>query len=121
MDVDKLIDMTLCGRNPATVLEDVVSGSTALLSPATASIHRPGGSVTSVKVVRSYFDSYGRLKFCTLEDVQVTPDSDPRLQELVQYAELAPADHVILDWLDGYEGPLDEIYRRVTSSFCLAL
>lgn len=79
-----------------------------------------GISHQAEKPLKTFFDGYGELRFCTEDDILINPNSDSRLQELMLYAEALDVDNPLFDLFETYEGTLDNLYKRVTDAFTLA-
>lgn len=70
--------------------------------------------------LRSFFDGYGDLRFCTEDDVLIDPSSDPRLEELIEFSNNLPADHELFSVFQSFTGTLDELHQAVVGSYHLA-
>jgi hypothetical protein len=71
------------------------------------------GAAYSGGKLRTFFDAYGELRFCTESNVLIDPDSDSRLSEIVKYSDHLDDDQDLLDFLQSFSGSLDELYREV--------
>lgn len=116
---DLLIEYVLSGTPPKVVLDNAINGSIAPVRHHETSIPRYSIGGRVLTNIKAYFDSYGDLRFCTPENVLIDPSIDERLQELINFSESASADHDVLSILNGFEGSLDELYRRVKLNWSL--
>ena len=116
--VESLIDSVVDGSTPFNVLHSYIAapGHFVLTEDDTISV---GVKYDSRGSLRTFFDGYGRLRFCTENDVLINPDSDHRLQELMQYADALDVDNPLFDLFESYEGSLDVLYKQVTDAFSL--
>jgi hypothetical protein len=67
-------------------------------------------SVINDVLIRSYFDAYGDLKFCSLNDVLIDPTSDYRLTEIHKSVK---NNHKLVEFLGSYQGSLNSLYQRI--------
>lgn len=58
--------------------------------------------------IKSYFDSYGELKFCTLSNVLIDHTTDYRLIEIKK-----SVNNKTVELLSNYKGSLNSLYQRV--------
>ena len=67
--------------------------------------------------IRTFRDLYGNVSFATTEDVLIDPDSDVRVALLNNIAndQSWPAESMIHDQFENYEGSLNTLTRRVLS------
>lgn len=117
--VDKLIGMVLEGRSPQYALQIYLADQWTPLREASDTIGI-GVLFDAENPIKTFFDGYGRLRFCTENDVLIDPSSDSRLQELMQYADALDVDCPLFDLFERFEGTLDSLYRKVTDAFYLA-
>jgi hypothetical protein len=118
--VEALIDMVVEGQAPEHVLQIPLAGSVDRMHGINVPIEI-GKQLKAGESIRTYFDSYGSLRFCSLsDDVLINPASDSRLQELMQYADALSVDSPLFDLFESFEGTLEDLYQQVTDGFSLA-
>ena len=66
--------------------------------------------------VRTFFDS-GLLCFATLDDIMIDPAIDTRVEQIVAMVNTNtwPANHPMIEKLEGYEGSLSNLHNQVLS------
>lgn len=117
--VEAMVDSVLAGQTPHHVLQILLAGSVDRMRGMNESIWT-GKPIKAGECLRTYFDSYGDLRFCSLaDDVLINPASDSRLQELMQYADALSVDSPLFDLFEAYEGTLEDLYQKVTDAFSL--
>jgi len=114
--INKLIDRVLEGLRPSMVVENCVNSGSHLFDQNITFASRR----SVVYPVRTYFDSYGDLRFSTLEGVLIDHISDPVMMEIVNLVDSDSSDSDLIEMLGEYEGSLDDLYRLVTTKFNLA-
>lgn len=91
--MNKLIEAVMGGASPAVVLDEAQIGIE----------YRDG------MTIRTFFDSYGDLRFCTNDDILIDHHSDSRLMQLREISNSAEADSHLLDLFGGFVGKLDDL------------
>ena len=64
--------------------------------------------------VRTFFDS-GILCMATLDDIMIDPGIDSRVEQIVTIVNgnTWPAEHPMIEMLEGYEGSLAELHQDI--------
>lgn len=119
--IECMLYTVINGQSP----EHTIDNLTAKLFENDSSIQRKdstihvGDSYCADKKLRTFFDGEGKLRFSTEENVLIRPSSDPRLLELIAYADCLEVDNPLFDLFESYLGTLDDLYKRVTDAFSL--
>jgi len=119
--IETMIDQVLNGKSPSQLIHSFFASSSSDSTPIRESDNtiNVGDSYVQNKNLRTFFDGEGKLRFCTTENVLIRPNSDPRLLELVAYADCLSVDNPLFDVFESYEGSLEDLYDQVTSAYSL--
>lgn len=92
--MNKLVEAVLAGVSPATVLDEAQVGIP----------HKDGMRI------RTFFDSYGDLRFCTEDDVLIDHSSCKQMLWLREVSNDLEADSQLVDLLSDFVGTLDDLF-----------
>ena len=116
LKIESAIDRILEGEAEALVLNDLVNGKIDPSHARDTFIHEgeiPGPDKT---VVRTYFDSYGELKFSTTEGVLIH-ELTPLMKFLSEVSDSASSDSGIVELMDGFEGTPEQLYDKLSTRY----
>lgn len=110
----QLIERSLKGDRADHILDTLVSGRSALSALAETSASVLADVDSASTPLRTFFDSYGDLRFTSIEGVLVQSLS-PKMTELVRLSQVEADNDALNELFDRYEGALDVLHARAFS------
>lgn len=115
---ESLIDKITKGEAVTSALDNLIDGDSVQFTNSHTFIAVRESRPLDKSAVKTYFDSYGELKFSTLEGVLIH-ERTPMMNYLVAISEVLHSDSELIDLFSSYEGTIEALHHNIVSNYVI--